>query len=135
MFDVFQICENITSTLHWTLLKLLWTHPLKTFLAEYRRNYVANFQRDLFECLAFYNGADPPLIESDLPGVRMFHAEGPIFQRTEGQPTIWQTGGVADLLFEMLDQHDPRLCSTMIAGLCKYRSDESVKRAWQLLQV
>uniref|UniRef100_A0A7E4VQQ0 PPR_long domain-containing protein n=1 Tax=Panagrellus redivivus TaxID=6233 RepID=A0A7E4VQQ0_PANRE len=80
----------------------------------------ADLQEALFRLVVYYNGQDVPLLEiEEWPGLRNLYDEG---------ATKWNDAGLADLLFESVEKNAEN-SSTMIAGLCKFRSDVSVVRA------
>lgn len=88
-------------------------------------NISKELQLDLFHLIAYYNSNDIPITEiEEWPGIRNFYREG---------DTTWTEAGLADLLFEGIEKNADAY-STMIAALCKFRTDVSVIRAKTLLK-
>lgn len=81
----------------------------------------------LFFLTCYYNGANAPVSElEEWHNARNFNT-GQIEQ------VPFEQGGTADLLFETLEKSED-VYSAMIAGLCKFPNEETVKRARTLYE-
>ncbi|RCN26723.1 hypothetical protein ANCCAN_27551 [Ancylostoma caninum] len=79
----------------------------------------------LFQLVTYYNGKNVPFCEwEEWHGMRAFG---------ENDPNTWTQAGLADLLYEVLP-HTPETTSTMIAGLVKFATPESIARAQELFK-
>jgi hypothetical protein len=124
-----------------TMIELIRTKRVVDAIALYEQIRTANVDvstdalMQLFELVAFYNGRDPAFTED-----AEWHGRRTIWKQDKGymldiEPRVeWQNGGIGDLLFEILDKNE-RVYSIMIAGLCKFRSADTHKRALSLFEV
>lgn len=124
-----------------TLVELIRTKRVRDAIQLYERIRSANIvvsndvQLQLFEIVAFYNGRDPEFTEDcEWHGRRTIWKQDKGYQLHITKPTEWENGGIGDLLFETLDERNERVYSIMIAGLCKFRSAATLKRASMLFQ-
>lgn len=97
-------------------------------------------QLDLFRLVTYYNAREVPFSEEvDWHGLRAYGISQPSQWEQVQDPSFdvrmeRLQAGIADLLYETLEKNE-EVNSTLIAGLCKHASHESVTRARNVLQV